>query len=459
MHLKIFYVIALFVFGIQSLSAQICSDPLNVIYGLGQNGKIQPIHVSNGVVDSSITNSGSAGYPGSTGSANAIGLDIETNTFYFFQNNGTTTQQFVSFNAVTNQYTMLAASPISGGVVKGCVTADGTGYYCIDGDGDLCYYNIAANAWTLISSDLTDQNNNSLADTLSSLGSGDIAIDGLGNLWIIVSSPSQWGLYELKGPLPVAATPTVQLTEMIPPTQPTPTGTQFAGIAYNATGQIYLSTGNDLYLLQNDFSITHLATFSVPGIGDDLTSCNYPFDVLAIHWLAFSASPQFENKVLIIWSVSLQDQNKGYYIEHSTDGRSWEIIGYQSNNHLTGAENYSFKHMNVKAGIHYYRIEATTMSGKMSYSEIRIVNMAGKSNGFSIWPVPVRNTLHVQLNTITNEPNNRIVIFNSSGQIVFSGFLHGGVNTIDLSLFHSGTYTVTAILDNGNILSQRVEKL
>ncbi len=459
MYLKVICFLSVFAVCFQSLSAQLCTDPLNVIYGLGQNGKIQPIHVSDGSVDASITSSGAPGYPGPTTSANAIGLDIQTETFYYFQDNSTSTQQFVSFNSVTNQYTTLANSPISGGVVKGGVTADGTGYYCIDGDGDLCYYNIPNNTWAVISSNLTDQANNNLADTLSSLGSGDIAIDGIGNLWIIVSSPTLWGLYELKAPLPVTPAPTVQLTEIISPVQPTPSGSHFAGIAYNATGQIYLSTANDLYLLQNNLSITHLATFSVPGTGDDLTSCNYPFDVLAVHWNNFNAFLESENKVLLTWSVNQQADDKGYNIEHSTDGKTWQVIAYESNNQINGTVTYSFLHINTNAGENYYRIQLTGADGKMSYSEIKMVTITTTGSKLSVWPVPAANVLHVQIRGNNNNQGNRIMIFNSSGKLFFSRLLHAGINAVDISSFNSGDYVVKVVSAKGEVFSQKMEKL
>ncbi|MEO7120736.1 MAG: hypothetical protein ABIY62_06540, partial [Ginsengibacter sp.] len=258
-----------------------CSDPLNTIYGLDQNGNIKVININTSSVGSALNNSSATNYPGSTNSSNAIGLDIQSGLFYFFQNNSSGSQIFVSYNAATKTYQTLATSPISGSVVKGCVTADGKGYYCIDASGALCYYNIASNTWTKIGNNLVDQSNNNLATIFSNLGSGDIAIDGTGNLWIVVSSATQWGLYELPAPLPTTNTSTITLHELIAPTQPTPAGSPFGGIAYNSTGQIYMSTVNDLYILSSNFTLSHIGTFSSGGVGADLTSCNYPFSVLA----------------------------------------------------------------------------------------------------------------------------------------------------------------------------------
>src|ERR1039457_3228839 len=149
MKTKAIIFVAIFVVFMQKLHAQVCANPTNTIYALNQSGgDIDPVNVNTASVGASLTNAGDAGYPGGTGNANGIGLDFQNSTFYFFQNNAAGTQKFVSFNTLTNKYTTLAASPMSNFVVKGCLTADGTGYYCIDGGNNLLYYNIPAKKLT-----------------------------------------------------------------------------------------------------------------------------------------------------------------------------------------------------------------------------------------------------------------------------------------------------------------------
>jgi len=181
------------VFCVESRVAQVCSDPLNIIYGLDGKGNIVPIIVNTASVVAALTSSGDPGYPGSTSNSNSIGLAIQTSTFYYFQNNSSATQKFVSFNAITNTYPTLANSPISGSDVRGSVTADGTGYYCLDASGTLCYYNIGSNSWVKIGSNLVNQFGTNLSSTFTSLNTGDMAIDGLGRLWIVAANSSNWG--------------------------------------------------------------------------------------------------------------------------------------------------------------------------------------------------------------------------------------------------------------------------
>ncbi|MEP6583373.1 MAG: T9SS type A sorting domain-containing protein [Ginsengibacter sp.] len=455
---KTIFVLILFGICVQSIDAQICSDPFNTIYGVDQFGGIVPIDVNSASVGTPVTSSSDPGYPGSTNNANAIGLNIQNGTFYYFQDNAAGSQQFVSYDPATSTYTLLANSPISGTVVKGCVSADGTGYYCIDGAGKLCYYDIVANAWKLISSNLVDQFSNSLAGTLSALGNGDMAIDGLGNLWIVVASPSKWGLYRIDAPLPITATATVILNEMIAPVKVTPSGLPFVGIAYNATGQIYLSTVDDLYLLENDLSITHINTYNTTGVVVDLTSCNYPLVILPLTWTSFTASLQNNNSVWLHWSVSQQLNEKGYYIERSMDSQHWENVGYQQSSQGEGERVFGFIDASPNNGINYYRIRTLAANGNSKYSEIRIVNISGKGY-VNIWPTPASNKVYIQIAGNTNSNRGSASIYNSSGQQVANSSLHGGINTVDINELPVGYYIIHIFLPNGKTISRKLMKV
>ncbi|MGH2565852.1 MAG: T9SS type A sorting domain-containing protein, partial [Ginsengibacter sp.] len=282
-------------------------------------------------------------------------------------------------------------------------------------------------------------------------------IDGLGNLWIVASSGTQWGLYELNAPLPTTATAIITLTEMVPPTQPTPSGSPFVGIAYNATGQIYLSTVDDLYLLQNDLSITYINTFSTPGVNVDLTSCNYPFNTLSLYWIGFTASLQNNNSVLLKWSVNQQATNIGYNIKRSRDGINWEIIAFEKNNQEESIATYTFTDAGPNQGMNYYRLQALGLDNSSIYSTIKAVNMEVNSN-VSIWPVPATRKIYIQIPG-TAQSSGNIKIFNYSGQHVSAGLLHAGINTFDIGSLPVGNYIIYIRLANGDIINQKLVKL
>src|SRR5579871_1043099 len=289
----------LFIFKSTVSHAQVCANPGTVIYSLSNAGGIYPVTVSNANVGS-IVNTTSYG---SSTSANSVGYNNVNGLFYYFQVALSGTKQFVSYNPVTNVYTTLAPSPISATVNRGCVNFSGTGYYCLDVNSNLYYYNIISNTWTLICSTFKDQFGNNVSATFTSEGSGDMAIDGYNNLWIVSSNSSQYGLYELIAPLPTAPVASITVKQIIAPTTATP-GAGFVGIAFDPSGNIYMATSTDLYILKSGLSLSHLGSFSVGGVCGDLTSCNFPFDILPVTWENLSVTPQQNNTVSIEWALA-----------------------------------------------------------------------------------------------------------------------------------------------------------
>ncbi len=253
---------------------QVCTDP-NVIYTVGTKGII-PVNLA--------TATEGAPFPNTTGvSPNALGYSVVSKKFYYFEtsNNPLT---FVSYDPITNTKAVLPSPytfPHANGTVpRGVVTADGTGYYLLNEAVELYYYNISAGTWTYITNNLLDQNGNVPSVIKNKEVSGDIAIDGQNNLWILSSAygsqpnptDATHSLYKISGPLPT--TPVASLSiALLQQSAINYNNETYTGIAFNATGQIYLGTPNKIYQLNNDFSITDVA--NVKGYSD-LASCSLP---------------------------------------------------------------------------------------------------------------------------------------------------------------------------------------
>jgi hypothetical protein len=224
---------------------QICSDPANVVYGIAGDGFIYPINVNTGVAGTAIN-------PPYTGNApdqsNGIGYNIVNGKFYYFKRMPSVSPvEFVSFDPATNAVTILSSPVTSNAVYIGCVTNDGTGYYCWDSQARLFYYNIASDTWTMITTSIVDQFGKDVDSIFRANASGDAAIDGNGNLLMLPSSNTSYGLFKLNGPLPTTAVASVTVTQI---QAMTPPPAKFIGIALNNTGQIYMNTSTDkLYRL------------------------------------------------------------------------------------------------------------------------------------------------------------------------------------------------------------------
>ncbi len=436
--------------GMVTANAQICNNPSTFIYGLTASGMIHRINVTSGSVGTALT-------PAYTGNApsysNALGYNNVNGKFYYFKRNSVLApQEFVSFDPATNTVVILASSPAGTTTIinLGCVTADGLGYYCIDAYGKLFYYHIATNTWTTVTTQLYDQFGTNLIPIFNARIYGDIAIDGTGSLWILPASATQYGLYKLTGPLPTTPVASITVQKIVDPTTATPNGATIGGIAFTNTGVFYVSTNtpdNKLFRLNANFSWTLLGTMTVDGIGNDLTSCNFPISILPVSWEDFGVELKNRQDAEITWTISAQVNNKGFYVEHSLDGSNWKSIAFIEARNGNGAQKYSYLQTDLLSGKNYYRIKQVDHDGKFNYSSIKTLEIKAGIN-VKMGPNPTLDVLNIQLSS--NSESFTGQVFDLSGQNVLQMKLHPGQNAVSLNALGSGNYIVRILDKTGN---------
>jgi hypothetical protein len=429
---------------------QLCTNNKDTIYGLTTTGQIVAINVLNGLGNT-------IGSPtGTAVNSNAIGFSSTTGLFYFFNKNGAAPQQFVSYNPISSALTVLPASPIAAThtVRSGCVNNLGSGYYTIDTvnipvvHSKLLYYNITLNSWSTLTSALVDPSNNPIP-AIDTLISGDMAIDGSNNLWLLCSSKWNYALYEIKAPLPVVPVGTVTVTPVIPVT-PIPGAAfgkvSFTGVAFNSAGTLFLTLGNNasgnkLYKLTS----TSAASLTLVGpiaadYGADLTSCAFPAIVLPVTWIKYSVYLQ-NNSVILDWTTSEDPFVSEYIVEHSTDKIHWEMSTRIAKNPTGNPEDqsYYYKDDSFSNGLNYYRIIQTERTGKQNISETRYV-LAAKSKQIIVGPNPVAGTLYFF--NMDNSIKYYYQLFDIEGKLLYSAVINAGQPSIDVSHLENGTYFV-----------------
>lgn len=446
----------------EAQTSVVCTNPTSIIYGLTGNGAIYPINVSNGSTGTAVKNTSYSG--SSPSSANGMGYNYVNKKFYYFKRNVSgSNQQFVSFEPETNTVTILASSTCSEDVHTGSVNYAGTGYYTVDIEGNLNYYDIASNSWKFITSRIVDQYGADVDAVIRSQNAGDMALDGWGRLWLVTSSESRYGLYVFNGPLPTNTVSSITVQRWIAPTAHTPNGQSFAGIAFSPSGQIYMATktGNRLYRLNDNFSLSFIGTIG-NDVGNDLTSCNFPYMVLPLSWKSFELSFGKKNAVKLNWEV-VEENGHGFYIEYSHDEKKWENIGFvqsQSRQPEPGGSiyEYSYSHINNANGNQYYRIKQVSENGKETYSEVKTITLKNET-AISIWPNPATDQLRIASPTSGVNTYTRARIFDLSGRMLSENQLKAGaVNAISISKLPAGTYIVRIENTDGTTYNQKISK-
>jgi hypothetical protein len=444
---------------ILQIRAQVCSNPEGVMYGLTGNGNIHSITINTGSVAAK-TN------PNYTGNApnlsNAMGYNPVNGKFYYFKRNVMySPQEFVSYDPAMNVVTTLTNSPIVSIINLGCVNPSGTGYYCIDAMGRLYYYRVAYNTWATICSNVKDQFGTSLSTIINkgaSLGTssriyGDMAFDGSGNLWIVISGPTDFGVYKIPSSVPIGNVSSLTINQVVPPTTPSPGLESIGGVAFTATGEMVISTNagdNKLYRLEKNLSLTYLSTMDVDAAGTDLTSCNFPMFALSESF-KFSATNNSGDNVLLKWTADTDHKLKAFKIEHSSDGTSWkELVSIPINN-AEMIENYEYVHRHTTSAKNYYRIVSLDHNNSQSYSKVKGVTVRGnKETHISLFPNPAVEVLHVVINDIPVSGKLTMLFYDQWGREIKVCSLQQGTNSVNVNLLPKGIYYTT--IESGGIV-------
>jgi alpha-tubulin suppressor-like RCC1 family protein len=164
----------------------------------------------------------------------------------------------------------------------------------------------------------------------------------------------------------------------------------------------------------------------------------------------FTATKQ-ANQVLLKWNTITETNNKGFYIERSTNQNNWETLGFvpsaATNGQSASALNYQFSDEKL-AGLNnqvYYRIKQVDFDAKFEYTAIRIVNLKGNA-AISYYPNPVTDNLNVA----GLDGNETILIINEQGQILKSAKATNKNININLQQLSAGVYFMKVISSNQN---------
>lgn len=160
---------------------------------------------------------------------------------------------------------------------------------------------------------------------------------------------------------------------------------------------------------------------------------------LPVKWSSFNTKvvPQ---GVLLSWATSYEFNNEKYFIEKSTDGRNYKVIG-----ELAGSENgvanraYSFTDGSYTSGaIAYYRIRQVDLDKAFTYSKVVYVNTSKNAGPVKIFPNPFVN--EIQLTGISSAEINRgnVKLYSVAGTQV--NYEISGSNAIRINDAPAGVY-------------------
>lgn len=111
--------------------------------------------------------------------------------------------------------------------------------------------------------------------------------------------------------------------------------------------------------------------------------------LLPVDWGDFKAISEKE-QVRLNWSTLQEHNNSGFYVERSSDGRSFKPLQFVAG---TGDSDQlqAYFHLDTRPlfGTSYYRLHQVDLDGTSSYSEIREIHRTSGSDDWRIYPNPI----------------------------------------------------------------------
>lgn len=183
------------------------------------------------------------------------------------------------------------------------------------------------------------------------------------------------------------------------------------------------------------------------GIVPDVTG------VLPVELTSFEVE-DMEKKVALSWTTISEKNTNYFFIERSTDGKTWTSIGRvkaaENSNHLLY---YEFYDENPLKGVSYYRLKTEDLDRTFEYSDIKVIERTGKEVFVIIYPNPTSGLINLASSYNVNE----IVyeVFDISGkQVVIVGeVVSDDKMVLDLSDLAKGVYIVSVKTPDGKVVN------
>lgn len=162
------------------------------------------------------------------------------------------------------------------------------------------------------------------------------------------------------------------------------------------------------------------------------------YNSMPVTLISFEAMA-LEQGAYLNWSTATETNSDRFEVEHSTDGRSWKLIGtVRSHGESSSVKYYHYTDKAALAGENFYRLRMVDSDLSYSYSRIQKVVIDTRT-GAVVYPNPVSDLL--MLKNIPTSSIKLVTLLNGNGEMVYHsmGLPAAGINVKTLP---PGLYTL-----------------
>lgn len=188
---------------------------------------------------------------------------------------------------------------------------------------------------------------------------------------------------------------------------------------------------------------------------DPLMGRAAPVTTLPINLLSFDVFKK-GHQVLIEWGTALEQNNKGFYVQRSSDAKSWSNLMFIPSKAINGNSAqqlfYSEYDTNPLAGINFYRLEQVDIDYKSTLYYVKSVDFRDDVYQMKIYPNPASSIVHIE--GVDWNQVREVSLIDLSGKIV-SG-LRDARNGIMVDKIPAGIYFIKILFQNSKVISNKI---
>jgi hypothetical protein len=182
-----------------------------------------------------------------------------------------------------------------------------------------------------------------------------------------------------------------------------------------------------------------------PSAGGTVTAGSCP--TLPVELISFKAFVE-HNNVRLNWETASEENNAGFEVQRSTDGKNYETIVFKEGNATTVIEQaYFYDDENLRKGqTYYYRLKQIDFDGQFVYTKVVTAILKNESAVLgNFYPNPTSGMTQLEYET-TTDVELSVIVYNVTGQELIRKVRATTVGrnnlNFDFSALRSGTYFV-----------------
>lgn len=165
--------------------------------------------------------------------------------------------------------------------------------------------------------------------------------------------------------------------------------------------------------------------------------------VLPVELMSFTAEANGKD-ALLKWTTASEKNNKGFFIQRSTDGKSWTDIDFVAGKgNSFSLSKYSYTDVNAlkeeAVKTIFYRLRQVDFNESFDYSEVRLLNLT-RTQSLSLNPNPFNE--FIEVSGINEKSEYTFWVLDIQGKQVLTGSLIAGQSKVRTDMLPAGIYFI-----------------